>query len=104
MTKAKNKILTAETIKNLQHGDLKTANKAYKRLCIMSEMLEPYAPCAELCDCQEALKQCLCIFEGLSPYGSTQLIPWKDMISGGSKSKDMEKFVTQTFKKMVLGS
>lgn len=107
LIKAKNKILSADTIKNLQHGDLKTANKVYKRLCVMSELLEPYAPCAELCDCQESVKQCLCIFEGLSPYGSTQLIYWKDMIGVGGRSKDMEQFVTQTaqtFKKIVLGS
>ncbi|CAH2236054.1 SET and MYND domain-containing protein 4 [Pararge aegeria] len=102
ISKAKNKILTLETIRNLKKGDVKTAGQVYKKLCIMGEMLEPYAPCMDLCDVQESIKQCLCIFEGLPNYGGTQLIEWKEMVPEGNIFCKVNNSVKDTFKAMVL--
>lgn len=73
----KNKILGENVINMLQKGDVKTAAKIYDSLCQLCEDLDKYAPCRELCDCQESLKQCLAIFEGLIPYGHKQTVQWK---------------------------
>ncbi|XP_045774936.1 SET and MYND domain-containing protein 4-like [Maniola jurtina] len=102
LTKSKNKLLSEHTIESLQRGDLKTARNIYKRLCILSETLEPYAPCVELCDCQESLKQCLAIFGGLSLYGTTQLIDWKQMLPIAGTSENMTRVVKNKFKDWYL--
>lgn len=73
----KNKILGDHVINRLQKGDLKTAISIYDSLCQLCEDLDKYAPCKELCDCQESLKQCIAIFEGLIPYGHNQTVVWK---------------------------
>ncbi|XP_023937250.1 SET and MYND domain-containing protein 4 [Bicyclus anynana] len=93
---AKMKILDPDTLDNLKKGCIQAAIETYKRLCIMIEMLEPHAPCMELCDCQESMKQCIIIFEGVSETGCTQLIQWRDMLptnfSGTGNSSVMEAF------------
>ncbi|XP_072945054.1 SET and MYND domain-containing protein 4 [Epargyreus clarus] len=77
ITRLKSKVLSTKVINFLQKGDKDTAVKVFSHLCSLCEDLEPYAPCMELSDCQEALKQCLVIFQGLVPYGHTELIKWK---------------------------
>ncbi|KAG6455116.1 SET and MYND domain-containing protein 4 [Manduca sexta] len=74
--KMKDQLLRRTTIENLQKGDESTAMELFKPLCALAELLEPYAPCAELADCQETLKQCCAIFEGLVPFGYGNLVPW----------------------------
>lgn len=73
------RVLNSEAIENLQKGDQDTALQLFKPLCQLIEQLEPYCPCRELSDCQEALKQCLAIFEGLLPYGYSHLVQWNAM-------------------------
>ncbi|CAH2092770.1 unnamed protein product [Euphydryas editha] len=86
LVRSKNNFLNESVIDKLQKGDIDTASKIYKRLCVLCEILEPYAPCVELCDCQEALKQCLAIFSGLVPYGNNLIINWKPVTSNESKN------------------
>lgn len=71
---AKEKLLPMKIINELQYGKVDTALCVYHKLCKLCESLEKYAPCVELCDCQEALKQCLSIFEGHVPYGSDLMV------------------------------
>lgn len=68
------KLLPMKVIDELQYGKVDTALDVYHKLCILCESLEEYAPCMELCECQEALKQCLSIFEGHVPYGSDLMV------------------------------
>ncbi|XP_068617832.1 SET and MYND domain-containing protein 4 [Battus philenor] len=70
------KLLDENVIGKLQRGDVVTAHKVFKSLCSLCQALEPYAPCTELSDCQEALKQCLVIFSGLLSCENKILIPW----------------------------
>lgn len=79
LIKRRQKVLNSEAIENLQKGDKGTALQLFKPLCELMEELECYAPCMELSDCQESLKQCLSIFEGLLPYGYGNLVQWSDM-------------------------
>ncbi|XP_049876054.1 SET and MYND domain-containing protein 4-like [Pectinophora gossypiella] len=74
--RTKDKILDADAIDELQKGDQGTALKLYKPLCELIEALEPYAPCGELADCQESVKQCLTILRGLVPYGYSKIVQW----------------------------
>ncbi|XP_028162096.1 SET and MYND domain-containing protein 4 [Ostrinia furnacalis] len=76
IVKHKDNILNTDALDNLQKGDLKTAERIYKPLCEIAQVLEPYAPCLELSDCQESIKQCLQIFGGLVPYGYSQQVEW----------------------------
>ncbi|CAG5033245.1 unnamed protein product [Parnassius apollo] len=76
LVRIKNKLLNTSVINKLQKGDEETAVKLFKSLCSLCEHFEFYAPCTELSDCQEALKQCLSIFSGLLPYGNKLMIPW----------------------------
>ncbi|VVC93231.1 unnamed protein product [Leptidea sinapis] len=76
VTRSKSKYLSHNIIEKLQCGDKETAIKVFRRLCSLCMELESYAPCMELCDCQEGLKQCLSIFEGLIPYGFSTSIEW----------------------------
>lgn len=69
-------LLNSEAIENLQKGNKDTALQLFKPLCELIEELESYAPCMELSDCQESLKQCLTIFEGLLPYGYSNIVQW----------------------------
>ncbi|CAH0400812.1 unnamed protein product [Chilo suppressalis] len=73
----KEKLLDGNAIDKLQKADRATAEKIFKPLCELAENLESYAPCTELADCQESLKQCLEIFFGVVPYGYSQLVDWK---------------------------
>ncbi|XP_050347933.1 SET and MYND domain-containing protein 4 [Nymphalis io] len=79
LVRSKKALLSEDIIDQLQRGNVDTALKTYKRLCDLCELLEPFAPCMELCDCQESLKQCLSIFEGLVPYGSSLMVKWKSV-------------------------
>lgn len=63
-------------MEKLQKGDLGNALLIFKPLCELTESLENFAPCVELADCQEALKQCLVIFEGVVPFGFSKLVEW----------------------------
>ncbi|KPJ15627.1 SET and MYND domain-containing protein 4 [Papilio machaon] len=72
----KNKLISKCVIGDLERGNIATAQKVFKTLCSLCQNFEPYAPCVELLDCQEALKQCLAIFSGLLPDGNEILIPW----------------------------
>lgn len=74
--KSTQNVLNSEAIENLQKGDKSTALRLFTPLCELMEQLEPYAPCTELSDCQESLKQCLTIFEGLLPYGYSNVVQW----------------------------
>lgn len=71
------RLLGSEVIEHLQKGDFKFACEQYRALCDLAEALEPYAPCKELADCQETLKQCLAIFRGLVSYGYSKIVEWK---------------------------
>ncbi|CAG9564831.1 unnamed protein product [Danaus chrysippus] len=77
----KRNVLNKHVIRQLQSGDVGTALTIYKDLCILCEQLDKYAPCAELCECQEALKQCFMIFEGFRTFGSDDIIEWKEITS-----------------------
>ncbi|XP_045500490.1 SET and MYND domain-containing protein 4 [Colias croceus] len=77
ITRNKNKFLSYNIIDKLQHGDKETAIKIFRKLCSLCEELESYAPCIELCDCQEGLKQCLVIMEGILPYGCNESVDWQ---------------------------
>lgn len=70
-------LIGPETIERLQKDDRIFAYEQFKPLCELAQVLEPYAPCKELADCQEALKQCLAILEGTVPYGYSQVVEWK---------------------------
>lgn len=70
------KLLDTRVINKLQKGDMATAISLFKSLCSLCSHLEPYAPCNDLSECQEALKQCLAIFFGLLPHGNKLMIPW----------------------------
>ncbi|XP_059057868.1 SET and MYND domain-containing protein 4-like [Achroia grisella] len=69
-------LLSSDFIEKLQKGDLHTAMTLYKPLCTLAENLEPYAPCTELSNCQETLKQCLQIFTGLIPFELSKIVEW----------------------------
>lgn len=72
----KEEILNSFALEMLQKGDKCVAFGIYKELCSLAEVLEPYAPCVEQADVQEALKQCLTIFRGLLPYGFSNVVEW----------------------------
>ncbi|XP_013140985.1 PREDICTED: SET and MYND domain-containing protein 4-like [Papilio polytes] len=72
----KNSLISKGVIGDLEKGNSLTAKKVFKSLCSLCKNLEPYAPCVELLDCQEALKQCLAIFSGLLSDGNEILVPW----------------------------
>lgn len=72
----KNSLISKCVIGDLEKGNSATAKKVFKSLCSLCKNLEPYAPCVELLDCQEALKQCLAIFSGLLSDGNEILVPW----------------------------
>lgn len=69
-------VLNSKSIENLQKGDKGTALQLFKPLCELIEELDSYAPCMELSDCQESLKQCLTILEGVLPYGYSNFVEW----------------------------
>ncbi|CAK1555865.1 unnamed protein product [Leptosia nina] len=77
IARAKSKYLNADIIEKLQVGDRDTAIKIYNKLCNLCEELESYVPCIELCESQEALKQCLAIFCGSLPHGYNETVDWK---------------------------
>lgn len=68
--------LNSEAIEKLQKGHKGTALLLFKPLCELIEELEFYIPCMELSDCQESLKQCLAILEGVLPYGYSNYVQW----------------------------
>ncbi|KAJ2945528.1 hypothetical protein O0L34_g345 [Tuta absoluta] len=72
----KDKLLNSNAIDDLQKGNRGTALKLFGPLCRLVEELDQYAPCGELADCQESLKQCLTILKGLVPYGYSDLVEW----------------------------
>ncbi|CAH4030118.1 unnamed protein product [Pieris brassicae] len=72
----KNKWLTTNIIDRLQNGDMDTVKKFYHKICALCEELDSFAPSTELCDCQEALKQCLFILQGLVLYSYNQKVDW----------------------------
>lgn len=86
IVRAKERILGMDVINQLQYGDLETALKVYHSLCQLCEKLEQYAPCLELCDCQEALKQCFVIFEGVVPYGCNLMVDHKALSTESNSS------------------
>ncbi|CAG9564829.1 unnamed protein product [Danaus chrysippus] len=91
----KSNVLNQHVIRQLQSGDVCTALMIYKDLCILCEQLDKYAPCAELCECQEALKQCFMIFEGFRTFGSDDIIEWKEITSktfNGAEIGSLNKF------------
>lgn len=71
------KLLNSEVIEMLQKGDKDTALKLFKPLCELAQDLDPYAPCVELADCQESLKQCIGILQGLIPYCDSNMVEWQ---------------------------
>lgn len=73
----KDECLHPEVLAKLMKGDKKTALKYYKTLCNLIEVLDPFAPCKELSECQEALKQCLAIFFDMIPYGHSETVDWR---------------------------
>lgn len=70
-------LLSTDIIEKLQNGDVMLACKMFKLLCELAGDLEPYAPCKELADCQETIKQCLVLMEGTVPYGYSKVVEWK---------------------------
>ncbi|CAG9788626.1 unnamed protein product [Diatraea saccharalis] len=72
----KEKLLDVTAINKLQKGDKAVAEMLLQPLCELAEDLESYAPCTELADCQESLKQCLEIFLGVVPYDYSKLVEW----------------------------
>lgn len=70
-------VLNENAIENLQRGDKATAFDLFKPLCKLAEDLDPFAPCTELAECQESLKQCIVIFQGLVPFGYSELVEWE---------------------------
>lgn len=72
----KKEVLNSFALEMLQKGDKCVAFGIYKELCSLAEILEPYAPCVEQADVQEALKQCLIIFRGLLSYGFSNVVNW----------------------------
>lgn len=73
----KEALLDSCVIENLQHGDKDTALEIFKPLCELIDTLDEYAPCVELADCQESLKQCLIIFRGVIPFGFSKMVEWQ---------------------------
>lgn len=69
-------LLNSEAIEKLKKGDKGTALQLFKPLCELIELLDSYAPCEQLSDCQESFKHCLIIFKGLVPYGYSNLVQW----------------------------
>ncbi|KAJ8712222.1 hypothetical protein PYW07_005064 [Mythimna separata] len=61
--------LNADVIDVLQKANKRRAQKLFKPLCELATALEPYIPCKEAADCQEALKQCLAILSGVLAKG-----------------------------------
>lgn len=79
--KTKERLLNAENIEKLQKGELEMALKLYKPLCVLLSVFERYAPCVEMADCQESLKQCIVILQGLVPYGFSKTVEWSVHLS-----------------------
>ncbi|XP_026724526.1 SET and MYND domain-containing protein 4 isoform X2 [Trichoplusia ni] len=77
IAKKKNELLSSEVIEALQKGDHDRATKLYKPLCELATDLDPYMPCQELAECQEAMKQCLAIMMGVLPHGFTKVVDWE---------------------------
>lgn len=75
--KSKETLLSPENIEKLQKGNIETALKLFKPLSVLLAVLENYAPCIELADCQESFKQCEVILNGLISHGYTKLVQWK---------------------------
>lgn len=76
IAKKKQLLLNNDNISKLQKGDFDTALNLYKPLCVLLKVLEDYAPCVELADCQESFKQCVSILEEIVPYGCNQHVQW----------------------------
>lgn len=74
--KRKDNLLNSDALEKLQKADVATAERLFKPLCELAEALDPYAPCMELADTQETLKQCLQILHGVVPYGYSQVVDW----------------------------
>jgi hypothetical protein len=72
----KAKVLNSNVIEELQKGNRHTAERTFKLVCGLAEKLDSFIPCMELADCQESLKQCLQILEGLLPYGYSREVQW----------------------------
>lgn len=70
------KYLNVNVFEALQKAKRDHALKLFKPLCRLATSLEPYIPCKEAADCQEALKQCLAILSGVLPQGCTEYIEW----------------------------
>ncbi|KAI8439289.1 hypothetical protein MSG28_013122 [Choristoneura fumiferana] len=70
-------VLNEDAIEKLQKGDKNTAFDLFKPLCKLAEDLDAFAPCTELAECQESLKQCIVIFQGLVPFGYSELVEWE---------------------------
>ncbi|XP_075980473.1 SET and MYND domain containing, class 4, member 4 [Anticarsia gemmatalis] len=69
--------LDKEVIAKLMTGDKETAVKYFKPLCELIGVLDAFAPCRELAECQEAMKQCLAIFHGTIPYSCSEILDWE---------------------------
>uniref|UniRef100_A0A2A4K7Z8 Protein-lysine N-methyltransferase SMYD4 n=1 Tax=Heliothis virescens TaxID=7102 RepID=A0A2A4K7Z8_HELVI len=73
----RDEFLNGNVVEALQKADKDRALKLYQPLCELATALEPYMPCKEAAECQEALKQCLAILSGVVTHGFSNFIQWE---------------------------
>ncbi|PZC76419.1 hypothetical protein B5X24_HaOG204658 [Helicoverpa armigera] len=73
----RDEFLNGNVIEALQKAEKDRALKLYQPLCELATALEPYMPCKEAAECQEALKQCLAILTGVVHHGLSNFIQWE---------------------------
>lgn len=87
--------LANEVIQLLMKGDKETAVVFYQPLCDLIQFYDAYAPCKELSECQEALKQCLAIFNGLVPHGYSKMLQFKALPSCQSTGVHLTQYISK---------
>lgn len=84
--------MNGDAIEVLQKGNRKRAEEMFKPLCELATALEPYTPCKEAAECQEALKQCLSILSGVLPHMFSECVEFAVPSPKNSGTSDGIKF------------
>lgn len=76
-----NNIINAELVEKLQSGDKKVAYSIINKLYKNATIAEKYAPCKQLSDVQETIKQCWALFGNIEPFYYSSLSKQFELIN-----------------------